>query len=219
MGNRRTRPLYDTRQKKKVFGKLIFVLLLVLVLSGVTMAVNNALATRKSYMKDIKLLSVGIKSKVVEDGKYYIQILPGTDMYDIKLSDDDTWIEVASAFYNKHQTSDTVGVLLGNYDVYKEKLIGNKMILEKSYWSLDEIYDSLDEAKSQNAYRKYTAPASIEKKKVFESGNHYFKLKNEERVFTLKVSKNVYDKYNEKQNINCQFEGYGDFVKLISLVE
>lgn len=222
-GNKRARPLYDTRQKKKksILGRLILVLFLILVVAGLTKVVDNALATRKSFMKDVKVCSATIGSMATEGGKYYVQILSGADMRanNINLSSDDRWIEVTPTFYVKHKNSDVVGVLLGNYDVFKEKLIGNEMVLERSFWTLDEIYDSLEEAKGKNEYHKYTSLSSIEKKKSFESGNSYFKIKNEDRIFTLKVSKEDYDKYKEKQKIYCYFERYGDFVKLISLAE
>ncbi|KNY26086.1 hypothetical protein [Pseudobacteroides cellulosolvens] len=212
--NYKTRPAYDARKKKKnIPKKLIFVLLIIVI---AVIAISNATATKKYYLKDIKVASASIRTKAIEDGKYYIQI---SSRPDLNIADDDLWIEVTSAYYYKHNNLDQVGVLFGNYDIYKEKLIGSKMALEKSVWTFDEIYDSLEDGKSKNPYRKYNAPASIEKKKAFESGNYYFKLKNEERIFTLKVSKSVYEKYKEKQEIECKFEGYGDFVKLISLAE
>ncbi|HEY9059039.1 MAG TPA: hypothetical protein VIO64_00825 [Pseudobacteroides sp.] len=223
MENRRTRPLYDTRQKKKksILGRLMLVLILVLVIAGLTKVVDNALATRKSFMKDVKVCSAAIGSIVAEDSKYYVQISPGADMHanNISLSSDDRWIEVTYSFYTRHKRNDAVGVLMGHYDVFKEKLIGSEMVLERSLWTLDEIYDSLEEAKGKNEYHKYTSLSSIEKKKSFESGNCYFKIRNEDRTFTLKVNKEDYDKYKEKQKIYCQFEKYGDFVKLLSLAE
>lgn len=185
----------------------------------ITILVVNATSTTNSYLKEIKVCSSSITKLSTEDGKYYIQVSSVMDGTPVNISDDDLWIEVNSTFYFNHRLLDKVGVLLGHYDIYKKNIFMKGMALDKEAWSVDEVYDSLEDAQSANPYREYTDTASIEKKKAFKSGNYYFVLKSGERTFNLQVDKDIFEKYKDKQSIDCEFEGYGDFIRLTGIAE
>jgi len=57
--------------------------------------------------------------------KYYAKLkLVDPSFTDAVINEDQSWIEINQDFYQKHHTNDLIGVLVGNYDIFKEKYFG-----------------------------------------------------------------------------------------------
>ncbi|MCX7920598.1 MAG: hypothetical protein N3B21_01030 [Clostridia bacterium] len=200
-----------------VIGSIIIGIILIII------GIINANMPRNYYLKDINVSRATIVQREIDTdtNKYYVKLSEDSSSspkvsFD---SDDDRWVEVNFGFYSSHLPGGTVGVLLGHYDVFRDKLFSKGLKYQKSIWQIEEIYDSLESAQEANPKKKYNAEAELKNKKTLEDGSMYFVLESEGRTMKSKVSKELYDKYSVGQKVECEFEAIGDIVKLLSIVQ
>jgi hypothetical protein len=207
---------YAKRKKKYnwgLIGSVVFftVLILFSIAAGIT--------PRNSYLKEIKVIQGNVLERSSENYKYYIRVNNLYSDSNSVIAINDPWIEVTAEFFASHGANSEVGLLAGNYDIFKAKyfgLFGKKgQTYEKSEWIIDEIYNNYDAAVSANPSKKYTAMANVVKKKITGDGAAYFVLDTEGRQLSVPVSLETYGKYSAGSKVNCEFEAIGDFVKAL----
>jgi hypothetical protein len=188
-----------------------FILLIVIgILSWVT--------PKNYYLKEIKVAKATVAETAVEYGKYYARVI-NVDSPGVFLSEDNSWIEVSEDFCNGNRPGKEVGLLIGNYDVFKLKYfglfgsVGQKF--KGSNWAIEEVYDSFDMAVKENPVKKYNAKAVLTKKKATKTGETYFVIDADGRKVNTQVDKEIFDRYNVNDSIECEFEARGDFIKII----
>ena len=147
------------------------------------------------------------------------------DVPGINANPDDMWVEVQDDFYNRHSPGDQVGILVGNYDVFlatakfsadsNRKLVSRKF--EKSAWSIEEVYESLEEAKAANPAKAFSMPLVLKEKRVSKNGAYYFLCDSEGKTVKAVVTKDIFDKYQKNQTLTGEFESLGDYVRFIKL--
>ncbi|MDF2985096.1 MAG: hypothetical protein K0R50_606 [Eubacterium sp.] len=175
---------------------------------------------RNYYLKDVKIMSGTIAQKEFADGKNYIKIRPENAESSVYLNEDDSWIEVNTAFFEKHPLNGDIGVRLDNLDIYKKKywgLFGSGQSFEKNLWSINEVYDALTDAQNANPGKNFTRQAKIEKKKITKRGDHFFVINSDQRSMPVMVDEKVYEKYQVNDSISCEFESIGDLTRLVKV--
>jgi hypothetical protein len=160
---------------------------------------------------------------VQEDGKNYLRISP-EKAENFFISEDDSWVEVNSDFYNSKQTFNSkIGVKFNNFDIYSKKywgLFGDKgQTFEKTAWNIEEVYSSKDEAIKANPINKFTKQAIIEKKKITQKGDHFFVINSDQKSMPVMVEEETYNKYNVSDSINCEMESIGELTRFIKIVQ
>lgn len=212
------KPYRNRNNASKAFAN-VFLWLFVLVFAVVIIAnIADSYMPRNYYLKDLKVCEANIVEKASENDKISVRVNLTSNMPSEYVNSDDLWIQVTPEFSRKHNMNEKVGVLLGKYDVFKPKLLGSGQELEKSSWGIEEIYDTLKVAQEANPYSKFTTRAVVNKKKVTKNGDAFFVLSQEDRTFTTQVDKNILNKYEVGQEIECEFESIGESTKLIKVI-
>jgi hypothetical protein len=204
------------QKKTKKFWAVGSVLFFVLLIAFGIASDNTP---RNSYLKEIKIIRATIAEQSAEDGKFYIRVTD-TNQDPIKcILFTDPWVEVSSDFFLKHRANTEVGLLAGNYDIFKARYLGlfgeKGQTYEDNSWAVDEVYDSYDAAVSANPSRQFTENALLVKKKITKSGKAYFILNAKDRKFNIPVTREVYERYGVNSTVRCNFEAVGDFIKII----
>jgi len=140
----------------------------------------------------------------------------------IRLSPDDSWMEVQPAFYSAHKKNDRIGVLVANYDVFrcgKEFYItGDRVkLFEKNTWQILTVYNNLEEAQKANTPTTVTMDAVMLRKKAAKDGTLYLIMDAQGKKIKTAVQNADYDKYSEGQTVKCEFEIIGDFTRFIGI--
>jgi hypothetical protein len=201
--------------KAKVWIGVIFITTLI-----IAFGIVNENISKKVYLKDRMIVESCITQIEKDDGKNYVQV--ATDYKNIKLTEDNAWIEVTDSFLAKTNDKGRVGIALENYDVYKPKywgVFGSGQTYESSYWAVGEIYESYDLASKDNPTKDYINTGMVKKKKLTQKGDSFFVIEAEERNFTVQIAKSIYDKYKVNDTVYCKFKSVGDMVKLYELIE
>ncbi len=210
----------NSSKKKRKFSDYYTIALAVVIVLIIIAGVINENAPKNYYLKDIKILECSVTQKTEEDGKYYIRVSVGNTF---SLSEDNSWVEVNSDFYNKQIYDSKIGVKFANTDVYSKKywgLFGDKgQTFESNSWSIEDIYPSLDEANKANPTKNYTSQASIQKKKITQKGDHFFVVNIDQKSMPVMVEEEIYNKYNVNDKINCEFESIGEVTRFIKLTK
>lgn len=188
----------------------------------------DKMQVRNSYLKDA-FVSEGriIQTTLDVDSpiaKYYVKInLVNPTVTNVIISDDDSYFEVTHEFYTKHKIGDVVGVLVGNYDVFKGKYYGwfsnQDQDFEKSIWGFENIFNTKKEADEAYPSKDFKDKALVKAKTITKDGETFFVLVYEEREITFQVTKEQYEKYNENDYVECDFQGIGDFIKIVGVHE
>lgn len=114
-----------------------------------------------------------------------------------------------------------IGVLVCNYDVYKEKFFGlfgkQGQEYDSSYWGVDTAYDSLEKAQEAYPYKNLSDKATLKNKILLSDGSPLFILDYQGREMTDQVDKSIYDKYKTGDSVTCRIEGYGDFIRVTGI--
>ncbi|HEX9061189.1 MAG TPA: hypothetical protein VF941_13495 [Clostridia bacterium] len=206
--------------KKNIFSRpttYIIIVILLLFISPIIFGVVYDNWPKNYYLKDLKVCNAVIVEKNNEDGKNYIRLSVNSNDLGNYPNPNDLWIEVQNTFYVSHTLNSTVGALISENDVYKRRFFSSGQDFEKTYYEVQEIYDSLDAAQQANPSKKYTDKALLVKKKTTKNGDTYFNVKKDDRTFTLNVSREIYDRYNLNDEIECDFESVGDLTKLLKI--
>lgn len=149
--------------------------------------------------------------------KYYVRIaLVNPTVSSAKLTEDTSWVEVSSEYYIKHKTNDSIGVLVGNYDIYKERLFGGGQSFDKNIWGIEDIFDNVQDAEETYPKKSFDSPATLIKK-VSDNDRYLFVVTYEDREISVDVDKEVFDKYSENETVTCSLFGYGDYVKITKI--
>lgn len=208
--------------KKNIFSNpttYIIIVIFLLFISPILFGVVYDNWPRNYYLKDLKVCNAVIVEKNYEDGKNYIRLSVNSNDLNGYANPDDFWIEVQDAFYISHPLNSTVGALISENDLYKRRFFSSGQDFEKTYYEVQEIYDSLDAAQQANPSKEYTDKALLVKKKTTKAGDTYFNVKKDDRTFTLNVSKEIYDRYKLNDEIECDFESVGDLTKLLKIAD
>jgi hypothetical protein len=183
----------------------------------VVILIVNSNSPRVIYLNSITVEPAKIAEKNDEDGRYIRLEVPRLDA-----PQEVMWTQVDNAFYDKHRVGDEVGVLLGNYDVYKPGrefwLFGNKTRkFEKTSWGIENVYDNLDLAKKANPQEKFEVDATVKDKQVEKSGLKYMLLDAKGKVVKAVVTDDVFNSTNTGQTLKCEFESTGDYVRFLGV--
>lgn len=220
--------LKDNQGKGKSSGKKLFawMIALVFVFTIVFLIIDNNIPLYY-YLTDMQVreASIGEKSSDNEDSgtlKYYVRVsIPYNSDPSIHVDPDETWIEVTSEYYSKHNTGDKIGILFDNYDVMKPKYWGMKgkgnQKFKKNVWQIGEIYDTLSDAQEANPHKDFIAKAALKKKGIAKDGTTYFVLDIDGKTLTKKVDRLVYDKYTQGQEVEADFESTGPYIKCLNI--
>lgn len=184
----------------------------------VFVSVMDGFGKTNYYLKDARVCGAKVEEKSTNDGKYYVRVSLTENAPGQYISTDSLWVEVKNDFYSGHVFNDSVGVLLGNYDVFKKKLVGSGQKFDKSTWGVEEVYDTLEVAKQENPQKTYKAKAQVAKRKVTQSGDAFLVLAAEDRTMTVKVSREMHDKAEVGKEVECEFESIGDLVKIKQVI-
>jgi hypothetical protein len=194
------------------------VIVILLVVGVIALAAGTILEENRprSYMcNSIQVLDGGIMERVQDDdGKYWMRIYAGVNYSNW----DKLWIEVSKEFYDRHSINQRIGVLVGDYDIFRT---GREFFFfgpeqrryEKSAGTVENVYDTLADAREANPTKSYTIPGIIKSKKATKDGTCFFILDAQGKTVKATVSKVDYAKYGEGQTINCTFESTGDFMR------
>jgi len=210
-------------KKKRSTNEFLVIAIGIIVVLLIVFGIISANVPRNYYLKDIKILECSVIQKAQEDGKNYIRISPEkTDNFSI--SEDNSWVEVNSDFYNKQQMLDSkIGVKFNNLDVYSKKywgLFSNKgQTFKDNVWNIEEVYLSKDEANKANPIIKATKQATIEKKKITQKGDHFFVINSDQKSMPVMVEEETYNKYNVSDSISCEFESIADLTRFIKITQ
>jgi hypothetical protein len=211
----------NSRRRAKLTSQQ-YVLIAVGVIIGLTLlfGVISEHAPRNYYLKDIKVELCTVTQREQEDDKFYIKVTPAYQP-DFYISEDNSWFEVSSDFYNGNYNQ--IGVKYANVDVYKRKYLGiipdKGQTYEKNEWYIEEVYKSLDDANAANPAKTFTKAATIKKKKITQKGDCFFVINYDQKSMPVMVEKDVYNKYNKNDGINCEFESIGDLTKFVKIAE
>lgn len=198
-----------THKSKKVLLALIISAVVLLI---IYFAIDSSIQ-RNYYMKELKVCSAVVIEKSNDGGSSYIKVRLTNSVPGVYLSDDDSWVlENGSCSLGQD-----VGLLVANYDIFEKKywgLFGDKgQKFEKDKWVIEKLYNSYEQAQSDNPAKSIKTKAILKKKKTTGNGSMFFVLESEGRTFQAKVDQSVYEKYSVNQEIQCEFEGIGEFLK------
>ena len=79
------------------------------------------------------------------------------------------------------------------------------------------MFDSLDQANEKYPHKTFTAEAQITKKTSSTNEGNYFVLSYEQREMSIQVDNDLYNQYKESDMVSCDFDGIGDFVKIVGV--
>ena len=133
-------------RKKKIIGIIVLVLIVLFVLF-IYLADKTP---RNYYMKNMFVSEATILQCSTGDSgsDYGIQVRLNNPAQNVFIDEENTWISVSKEFYSAHSVGQHIGVLVCNYDVYKERLFGifgkQGQDFEKDMWSIDTAYGSLE---------------------------------------------------------------------------
>jgi hypothetical protein len=202
-------------------AKAILVILLVVGVMALAAVTILEESRPRAYMcTTIQVVDASIMERTQDDnGKYWMRVYAGVTYTNW----DKMWIEVSREFYDRHQVNQHIGVIIGDYDIYRTGrefyFLGPTMRkYEKNTATVENIYDSFADAREANPTKSYTIPSTIKIKKVTKDGTCFFILDAQGKKVKAAVSKVDYARYNEGQTIDCTFESTGDFVRFQDLV-
>jgi len=204
----------DVIKKVLVFGGIAFICLLIV------SAVVDSVSPRKycaNYM-NVQKATVTERQYDSDDRKCYLKLYVPL----LNIPPDHLWVEVRREFYDRHREREDVGVLLGNYDVFKLKrqfvLFGKKTYrYEENFWGVENVYDTYDEAVAANPYTKFTTKGVLKQKLTGRSGQLYFVLDCDGKPVKAVVEKAMFDKCSEGQAFDADFESLGDFTRFVGM--
>lgn len=203
----------------QLIANYIGVLLFFIIAAVVIWSMYDENRARDYYLSDLRISQAVIAEKDGSTGKNWLRLdIPGIDA-----NPDDLWIEVNNDFFFQCAAGDNVGVLLGKYDVFladakfstKGKLINRRY--EKTAWSVEEVYKSMQEAEDANPKESFTVPLTLKEKKANKYGAQYFILEANGKNVKAAVNKQVFAKFDKGQKINGEFESIGGYVRFIKL--
>lgn len=206
-------------KKPLIFGVGLAVLIILIVVL-ISLDENTP---RNYYMKDLFVTEATIlQTSAGDDNKTYgIQVQLNNPPKTITLEEDNTWVGVDQQFYTSHTAGQHIGVLVCNYDVMKANNFGlfgeQGQSFEKEMWAVDSAYDSLNAAQTQYPHRQFSGKASLKSKTKLSSGELYFVLEYDGREMTSPVDDSTFSRYNIGDSVSCAFDGYGDFIKTVSI--
>jgi hypothetical protein len=178
---------------------------------------------RNYYMKNLFVSEAMIVQTSAGDSgsEYAIQVQLNNPAQNISLDSDNTWVSVNKDFYAAHSVGQKIGVLVCNYDVYTERYFGifgkQGQDFEKDTWSIDDVYGSLAEAETAFPHSQFSEKATLKSKTKLDDGSCYFVLDYQGREMTNPVDENQYSRYNLGDSVSCKFDGYGDFIRVVSI--
>ena len=81
------------------------------------------------------------------------------------LKEDQSWFEVNATFYQKCVVNNKIGVLVGDFDVFKGSVFAvfgdASQTYENSNYSVVDVFDSLDQANEKYPHKSFTADAQV----------------------------------------------------------
>ena len=206
----------NNSEKKKIKIALAIVAVVALLILGI----RALTIEERYYLKNLEVCKAVIVEMNNEEGDYFVRISPdySTIKSVLNISTDNLWIDVTSDFYIRKKVGEEVGVLLGNYDIFKGKMFGKGQNYKGNISGIENIYMTYDEAMQANPYKKFTAQALVNKKKITKDGKLFLVVNYDQRTFNIEVSKEVYDKYNKGQQVQGEFESLGESIKLLKII-
>jgi len=151
--------------------------------------------------------------------QYFIRL--GLINQSVTLKEDQSWFEVNDEFYQKCVVNNKIGVLVGDFDVFKASVFAvfgdASQTYENSNYSVVDVFDSLDQANEKYPHKVFTADAQVIKKTTSTNEGNYFVLSYEEREMSIQVDNDLYNQYQESDMVTCDFDGIGDFVKIVGV--
>ncbi|MCE1246962.1 MAG: hypothetical protein LWY06_09975 [Firmicutes bacterium] len=198
-------------------GCMIFSFLSLVFIIFIIMLIVESESPRAIYLNSLTVESAKIAEKNDEEGRYIRVEVPRLDA-----PQEVMWVPVDPAFYDKHRVGEDIGVLLGNYDVYKTGheywLFGKKTRkFEKTSWGIENVYDNYDMAKKANPQETFEADGVVKDKTLDKSGLKYLLLESNGKTVKAVVTDDVFNNTNAGQKLKCEFESTGDYVRFKGL--
>lgn len=207
------------RQKKRRNG----IIVTVLVALFVVLCILAGNTPHNYYMKNLFVSEATIlQCSSGDDGSdYSVQVQLDNPAQNVSIDSDNTWVSVDKQFYDAHSVGQHIGVLVCDYDVFKERFFGifgkQGQDYEKDMWSVDSAYDSFAAAQAEYPHQQFTDKATLESKTKLDDGESYFVLSYQGREMTNQVDDNQYSHYKVGDSVPCSFDGYGDFVRITNI--
>lgn len=201
-------------------GAIVFAVLIFGLIGFGIFKIYEANIPRVIFLNYVSPSEATIVEKVDDSGKLYIRV----EVPNLSAPPDNMWVQVNREYYDKHNKGDRIGVLVGNYDVFRPGrqygIFGKKTRkFEKTEWGIEEVYDNFDMAKLANPYKKYEVKGTVKDKKTTKDGFCYLLIDANGKSVKANVDKAIYDKYNVGDSVYCEFESYGDYVRYLGLKE
>jgi len=211
----------QTENRNKLIKVGLIVILASIVLFIVIAKVNNV--SQYEYLKEVFVSEAKIlETKTNADSspqQYFVRL--ELINQSATLEEDQSWFEVNYEFYQKCVVNNKIGVLVGDFDVFKGSIFaafGNTtQTYVNSNYSVVDVFDSLDQANEKYPHKTFTADVQITKKTTSTNEGNYFVLTYEEREMSIQVDNDLYNQYNESDKVSCDFDGIGDFVKIVGV--
>jgi len=208
------------KRNKYIKGGLIFIVVSV-VFFFVIAKMNDV--SQYEYLKEVFVSEAQILEMKTNADSSPQQFFVRLKLIDqsVTLKEDQSWFEVNYTFYQKCVVNNKIGVLVGNFDVFKGSafaVFGNTtQTYENSNYSVVDVFDSLDQANEKYPHKTFTAEAQITKKTSSTNEGNYFVLSYDAREMSIQVDNDLYNRYIESEMVTCDFDGIGDFVKIVGM--
>lgn len=213
----KNRSMYKKSEKMSRKSKIALFIILTITFLIVFAIIDDEIA-RNEFLSELVIKEAQIVQIEKEDNKNYIRV-----MTDQSFEEGYDWVEVKDSFLVNKTLYSKIGIMVGKYEVYKKKYwgwFGDKgQNFEKSVWSIDEVYDSVEIANSENPKKEFVEQSKIVKKKITSSNDYFLVLLHNDRNHVLQVTKDEYNKFQVNDNVDCSFETIGQLEKCIRLKE
>lgn len=211
--------LYQTFKRNKKIGIiLIFTTVVLFIVIAKLRDVDQYEYLKGVFVSEAKILDKKINLNSSAP-KYFVRLELVNQK--VLLKEDQSWFEVNFAFYEKCKVNNKIGVLVGDFDVFKGSIFaafGNTaQTYKNSNYAVIDVFDSLDQANEKYPHKSFTADAQVVKKTTSKNEGNYLVLSYEEREMSVRVDSDLYNKYKESDMVSCDFDGIGDFIKIIGV--
>ncbi|MHC9541225.1 MAG: hypothetical protein AB9903_17110 [Vulcanimicrobiota bacterium] len=196
--------------------KIVVIVAVLLVVCFAVYGIGNSLAGKIYYADSMAVYQAGIMEKSEDGSNYYVRLC----VFGLNVPLNEMWVDVKKDFYDRHKVNDQVGALIGHYDMFKvEKswLFWGSPVktYERSFWNIENIYESLDEAQKTNPVAKKVERGVLRKKEMGADNLPYIIVEVGDKKIRYTVSKEDYDSYMDGQTLMAEFETIGDFTRFV----
>jgi len=194
--------------------KIIIIAAVLLVVVLAVYGIAGATAGSIYYPDSMGVYQAGIMEKSDDGSNYYVRLC----VLGLSAPMDEMWVDVKKEFYDRHKTNDQIGALIGHYDLFK---VSRSLLFwgtpvktyERSFWNIENIYESLDEAQKANPVVKTVERGVLKKKEIGSDKSPYIIVQVGDKTIRYAVSQSDYDSYIDGQTLMAEFETIGDFTR------